>query len=210
MKFLVHLTTTLFLAITACGAKPDTKYRIEDLGTNGYAYMNNDCMTYSVIFAAHEIVTKLNGSPTTEKAANVTVRMGTIPGCGDNSGDSADNSSYIETLFEIKPPNLKNCLTKGATLSVKSLHGTRKKCSSWPEDLCDEDPLSVSFHVALTPTHNVFEDDSRTWDSTGNRIRSSSTIVKATSDISGTLIDGVPFTSDYSDEDISLYTTETI
>jgi hypothetical protein len=202
MKFLFHLTTTLFLAITARGATSTGKTVINDRRTNGYASMDYDCISYGVIFAAHEIVTKLNGSPTTIKAANVTVRMGSIPGCGD--------SSYIETLFEMKTPQLKSSITNGATLSVRSSQGTGKSCSSLPEDLCEEEPLSVSFSVVLTPNGGVFRDQVVTRDSTGTRVRYSRNIVEAISDYSGTFIDGVPFIPDFSFADISKYTSQTV
>jgi hypothetical protein len=176
---------------------------MNDEGVNGYAYMNDDasCTTYSVIFSAHTTETKSTGPPTSETEAFVTVRMGGIPTCGD--------SSYRDTRFEIKAPKLKDSLNEGATLSVEGSQGT--SCDSSPDSLCEDDPLSVSFNVVLTPTGKPWKSHSQSRDSAGTTSTTfRSTYVDVTLDFSGTLIDGVPFIPEYSDGDISKVSTETI
>jgi hypothetical protein len=198
MKFLFRLASTLLLAMTACGAPSTTKYSVKGLGVYGYAIMSDECSYTYVDVYASEQVTKSNGPPTPQTYAYASVF----------AYNYCDGFSYSNTYFEIANPNLKGSVTTDATLTAEAQQGY--KCTFYPEYFCEEVQVVGSFNVVLTPTGSVYKGSSQSQYSsatTRTRVRSTGSNVDATLDFSGTVIDGMPFTPDYSYGSIYKYTS---
>jgi hypothetical protein len=198
MKFLFHLATTLLLAVTACGAPSTSKYSIKGLGLYGYAYMWDECSSTYIDIYASETVTKLTGPPTPQTVAYV----------GIYTSQWCEGYSYTNTYFEIANPDLKGSVTTGATLSAEG--STGYKCTYYPEYFCEEVQVADLFNVVLAPTGSLYKGSSQAQYSTATtrtRVRSTGSNTDATLDFSGTVIDGMPFTPDYSYGSIYKYTS---